>query len=57
MWEINTYSVIGGLFIDERMKKKFPGMYAITVLMPYINPSFARRDHLEASGNFATSCV
>lgn len=57
MWEVNTCSVIGGLFIDERMKKKFPGMYAITVLMPYINPSFARRDHLEASGNFATSCV
>lgn len=30
-------------------------MYAIAVLMPYIN-SFARSVNLEGSGNFATSC-
>lgn len=56
MWEVDTFSVIGGLFIDERIKKKFTGMYVIAVLMPYINPSFARSGNLDGSGNFATSC-
>lgn len=58
MWEVDIFSVIGGffLFIDERMKKKIPGMYVIAVLMPYINSSFPRSANLEGSGNFATSC-
>lgn len=52
-----SFSVVGGFFfhsfIDERMKKKIPGMYVIAVLMPYISSSFVSSANLEGSGNFA----